>query len=533
MNAFLLTAALKATLVFSAACLLSFALRRASSSVRYFVWTCALVAALATPPLSLLFRWDVPVAAPAISLPDTPVLVQASTPAASEAVPGRTPFTAWLLPLWLLGTGIVLTRLAIGHARVLLSLRRAETLHSPAWMELLAQVSARLGLRRPVKLRCSRETDIPLSYGIFRPVVVLPGASEEWSTDRRRVVLTHELVHIRRMDPLSFLIAQLSCAAYWFHPLAWFAVSRFRKEQERSCDDAVVHTGTGQSAYAEHLVSLARSLAPASSGWSAALGMAETCDLEQRVYALLDPFRNRRALSRGVCVAALAAIAACIVPLAAVRAQNAGPRASLSGSVYDPSGAAIPQATVLLKNADKTNQEISRAGEDGTYHFGNIAAGTYTIEVRARGFAPYQQPGVTLNPDASLQLNLKLDLGQVSENIDVVGKGSVPPSAPSQRTPSRIRVGGNGQATKLLKATRPIYPVDAQSAGIQGTVLLKAVISKEGIPLNVTAMNTSVDAGLARAAMDAVQQWRYQPTLLNSIPVEVITTVTVNFRLEP
>jgi TonB family protein len=446
-------------------------------------------------------------------------------------VPGSPlrPMTGWLVPLWLCGVGLLLARLAMGHARVLFSLRRSEKIRDTDWLTLLVETSGRIGLRRRVDLRSSGETDIPLSYGLFRYAVVFPAGSDEWSLDRRRVVLTHELIHVQRRDSLSYLIAQLACASYWFHPLAWFALSRFRQEQERSCDDAVVRAGTGQAAYAEHLVNLARSVAAVPSKWSAALGMAEACDLEQRVHALLDPGRNRGALSRGVCLAALSAIVACIIPLAAVRAQNSEPRAQLSGSVYDPSGAAIPHAMVMLKNVDRTNQEITRAGADGAFHFDRIVAGTYNVEVRSPGFAMYQQAGVTLHSGTTEQLNVRLDIGQISENVEVVGKGPLPQSTGA---PRRIRVGGNVQATKLLSAVKPIYPADAQSSGTQGTVLLRAVISREGNLLGVSAINTSADPALAKAAIDAVQQWRYQPTLLNGVPVEVITTINVNFRLE-
>jgi protein TonB len=93
-------------------------------------------------------------------------------------------------------------------------------------------------------------------------------------------------------------------------------------------------------------------------------------------------------------------------------------------------------------------------------------------------------------------------------------------------------VGGDVQATKIVKMVRPEYPDQAKDAGIEGTVLLRAVVGKDGSLLNLGVLNSNVDAMLAKAAMDAVSQWRYQPTLLNGQPVEVITTITVNFRLE-
>jgi protein TonB len=101
-----------------------------------------------------------------------------------------------------------------------------------------------------------------------------------------------------------------------------------------------------------------------------------------------------------------------------------------------------------------------------------------------------------------------------------------PPPPPPQE---RIRVGGQVQAAKISNQVRPVYPQLARQARIQGTVRLEAVISKDG-----TIEELKLVSGhplLVQAAMDAVKQWRYQPTMLNGVPVEVITTIDVNFTL--
>ena len=93
----------------------------------------------------------------------------------------------------------------------------------------------------------------------------------------------------------------------------------------------------------------------------------------------------------------------------------------------------------------------------------------------------------------------------------------------------RFRVGGNVQHTKLISQPRPQYPVEAKQARIQGVVKLYAVIGKDG-----TVQNLNVISGhplLAPAAVEAVKQWIYQPTLLNGNPVEVETEIDVNFTL--
>ena len=78
---------------------------------------------------------------------------------------------------------------------------------------------------------------------------------------------------------------------------------------------------------------------------------------------------------------------------------------------------------------------------------------------------------------------------------------------------------------------RPSYPLDCKAEGVEGTVVLRAVIGTDGSVLNLQQVNELVDKRLVAAATEAVKQWRYQPTFLNGQPVEVITEVQVNFVL--
>lgn len=108
------------------------------------------------------------------------------------------------------------------------------------------------------------------------------------------------------------------------------------------------------------------------------------------------------------------------------------------------------------------------------------------------------------------------------------GTGSALPPPP-KAAPSRIRVGGNVAAAKLIRQVTPIYPTIAKTAHISGTVVLHAIIAKDGTIQELTYV--SGPPLLMRNAMDAVRQWRYNPTLLNGEPVEVDTTISVVFTL--
>lgn len=111
----------------------------------------------------------------------------------------------------------------------------------------------------------------------------------------------------------------------------------------------------------------------------------------------------------------------------------------------------------------------------------------------------------------------------------IIGSTGGGPPPPPKATPERIRVGGNVQQANLIHEVQPVYPEIAKTAHIQGTVLLHAIIGKDG-----TIKQLQYISGpplLMRNAMSAVQQWRYRPTLLNGEPVEVETTISVVFTL--
>ena len=105
--------------------------------------------------------------------------------------------------------------------------------------------------------------------------------------------------------------------------------------------------------------------------------------------------------------------------------------------------------------------------------------------------------------------------------------GPPPPPKPVQRAP--LRVGGNVQAANLIRKIDPVYPQIAKTAHVQGTVVLHAIIAKDGTIQELQYV--SGPALLMKAAMDAVHEWRYKPTLLNGEPTEVDTQIQVVFTL--
>jgi TonB family protein len=200
----------------------------------------------------------------------------------------------------------------------------------------------------------------------------------------------------------------------------------------------------------------------------------------------------------------------------------------VSGTVFDAAGAVVPEASVILNNSDTGQTQTTSTGPEGQFSIGPLADGLYRLEVDARGFVPVIRR-FKMDGQHPLRLDITVDLGNVQETVVVRGKGT-PAAAPAR--PRRVRVGGNVTPAKLIHQAQPDYPESAKARGVQGDVVLRAVIFLDG---SVGALKPagSPDPELAQAAINAVRQWRYEPALLNGQPIETATTITVNFQLEP
>jgi TonB family protein len=205
----------------------------------------------------------------------------------------------------------------------------------------------------------------------------------------------------------------------------------------------------------------------------------------------------------------------------------------LSGIVVDPSGARVPNAVVNVMNDYGVVRRVTVTNDVGEFAFAVVPPGQYQLEVIGPGFAAYHQRISLLGAaEAPSPLNVVLQPGSMAESMEVTAKAEPGTrSAPPNATPHRIRVGGLVQAGKLIEQRKPDYPESARVRGMEGAVLLEVVISMEGVPLNFRLLS-SPDPDLSQAAIDAVRQWRYEPTLLNGEPIEVVTTISVRFRLE-
>jgi len=136
-------------------------------------------------------------------------------------------------------------------------------------------------------------------------------------------------------------------------------------------------------------------------------------------------------------------------------------------------------------------------------------------------------------PELPPDVTNNLSMNGIFTNIpgqEIIGSNSPAfPSPPKPTGPTRIKQGGIVTAASILSQTRPVYPALASQAHIQGNVILHAIIGKDGRVVQLEVM--SGHPLLVQAALDAVKQWLYKPTLLDGDPVEVDTTITVTFTM--
>jgi beta-lactamase regulating signal transducer with metallopeptidase domain len=130
-----------------------------------------------------------------------------------------------VLIIWIAGVLLFLFRLVIGLTSTKLLTQRASKFNEPKVSELFSSLLKEFNLKKTVRLLHSKRTLMPVVCGIFRPVVLLPADANNWSEERLRMVLLHELAHVARRDCLTQMLAQTACAFYWFNPFVWSAAA--------------------------------------------------------------------------------------------------------------------------------------------------------------------------------------------------------------------------------------------------------------------------------------------------------------------
>jgi len=497
-------------------------------------------------------------------------------PAPQRSIPFPTRRTIALI----LGTGIGLRLLWLAVGLLRLRRYRQRSLRFRVLPQLIRDLQRRVGVAPEILL--SEQIDSPVTFGWRRPAVLLPEAFSAMSETLQRPIVCHEMLHIERHDWLYILSEEFLRSLLWFHPAVWWALSRIHLSREQVVDREVLRITGARGPYLESLLQIA-SLRGRPAAVPAPLLLHER-HLVQRVALMLkessmSKFRVTVSLA-AVCVCLLAAgtLAAAWFPLSAPSAPQAAPLVTPAAPVPAPASAKSPADSRTRPSAMKQPSMPSSRQEDPALEAQQrdplqVEAGIMESKLVKKVEPAYPQLAVRARVEGIVRLQVQVnEQGEVSavkiigghpllqlaayeavkqwryaptllngEPVPVLTTVNVtfrltgqassapppPPADPGRRDP--IRVGGPIQQGKLIHKVDPDYPEVARQARIQTTILLEVVVNGQGEVTNVKVLRGH--PALDQAAIDAVKQWRYSPTLLNGEAVPVITTVSVAFAL--
>jgi protein TonB len=439
-----------------------------------------------------------------------------------------------------------------------------------------------LGTRADV--RHAAIVDHPVTFGLRKPVVLLPLSLQEQHADIRRAVVGHELVHVTRRDWAWLIVEEAIVCLFWFHPAVWWLVSRVQLAREEVVDELAILLTGRRKAYVEALLAFSdsTSVLPIAA-------FAGRRHLSRRIALVTkeDVMSSRRI------VASCAAMALVVIPgtwytvsalplrasldfvqqqagpgpleqrAHAVTPANPIPRRVHAEDPVSPDIPSVKGATVVVRT---TIDEVGRVVEaranvvairgaeftvsltnaevvhlEGTLR--NLSADTAATvrqavpafsEAALRSVRQWRYDSPASGPlvfDVPVRFGTQPEVVQVAPEI-MEFKAGPPTPRVTVRTFNQdaLRVGGAIKAPQKVLDVKPVYPPIALASRVSGVVIIEARIGADGAIEDARVLR-SIPL-LDEAALDAVRQWRFTPTLLNGQAVPIMMTMTVNFTLD-
>jgi TonB family protein len=476
---------------------------------------------------------------------------------------------AALRTLWLLAGLVRLRRLSAALAA------------ADAEPEDIRALQEKLGTR--ARVRVVEGIAQPVTFGVRPPVVLLPASLADMPAAERRAVICHELLHVRRRDWLWVLFEEAVLTALWFHPGVWWLVGELQLAREQVVDRLTVEATGARRAYMDALFAAAD--APSAPPLFA--GFLRRRQLVRRIVSLaeevvMSPVR----VVAGICCASVCLIGGGAVALAALplapmpQGADAGaPSSAALGIVYQapiefPAGVTSEFRSVsfdfnldVAADGSVTAVHLARFSSDDGREPEPLPEAEAVAITKARSaeasramgrlvqriegmaeagpLSPFERLGLAavdtlrqwrFEPPAAqpagVSVTVSYDIRNARGRIGPVRPASGftrgTRSAPPEGT---LRVGGGIKPPKKLVNVAPQYPAEALDAKVQGVVVMDVILDAEGVPTDVQVLRGV--PMLDEAAVEAVRQWRYEPTLMNGVPVPIQMTVTVNFTLAP
>ena len=208
-----------ASVVTAVALLVCRALHRRPAALRHMVLVAALAAVAAIPVLETTVpHWEFPMLAGASAMTTSELAVTSAVDTRQTLDGPERTWSLTLLVVWSLGFIAVMAGLLVGLVRLMVTTWRCQPVQSNTWRERAALLSREHGLTRSVVVLECPDRSLLLTWGLFRPRIIVPAGARSWTTGRIDVVLAHELAHIVRRDWVVQIAAEIVRAVHWFNP---------------------------------------------------------------------------------------------------------------------------------------------------------------------------------------------------------------------------------------------------------------------------------------------------------------------------
>jgi protein TonB len=497
------------------------------------------------------------------------------------------PWVAPLAVLLLLGVVARLAWIAAGVVRLQRLRRVGECAPASGEHDELQHV---IGTR--ANIRYVSGLGQPVTFGFRRPVVMLPDSLRAQPEPIQRAVLAHELWHVKRRDWIWTVVEEAVRAIFWFHPAMWILLSRIQSTREEVVDELTVLATGSRRSYVDALLAYA----DASPIFAATAFARRRHLVHRMVLISKEAVMSaRRVVACGAALTAVVVstswYAAQAFPLAQDRSASLG-LGSKPGPVEQRAKAITPENPIPRRTtfvpADYP-AEAEAIGASGTItvrvvldesgrvaetRVAGLSLGFYNNKVSLSSHGPAFE-----NIDRSMQATFcctpdgrRESFGVFRGAMEALGASAIrsvtqwsyaapvdgpiafsvyvpfgaasapPPPPPPPPGPGggvalgdnmvdgAIRIGGNMKAPMKIRNVNPVYPPAAQDSKVQGVVIIETRIEPDGRVGDARVLKSI--PMLDEAALEAVRQWEFAPTLLNGQPVPVIMTVTVNFTLQ-
>lgn len=543
-------------LLLLACCFVFIRLFKVSASSRHFLISLAIGSIILIPVFSAF-------------IPAVDIIINTHQPVFLEALKGAatatletgytrivpsTHYATSLFLLYIIISILLILKIGLDNLKMLALLKLSRPVHQAYWKNALQQHCQDLGIKRNVTIVHSSLVTSPSTWGAIRPIIFIPNNAIQWPDHLITSTLLHELAHIKRFDWLVQQLAKCICAVYWVNPICWKAFKNLDSNAETACDDIAIVTGLHKTQYANDLLHVAEHVYQHANYNYAALNMAtahKTCQLSDRVLAILNPEARHTPMSKHNAFVIFFAIVCLFLPFASMRA-NFIERVHISlpaatAELFTIAPEVTPYSLVPENEKNRTSSTLT------TVAINELPASVKAAPIKAQDnntVVESEKPIVIthLQTISTSELIEKFAAEFIAKPIKRSSNQEKPKADPyiSTHVKNEDLMAGIAPASRSLEVMEPPtnffsapsipnfpihekavvknlaipkYPRRALSRGIEGEVTVEYSLDEFGKVTSAKIVSTGVTKIFNRSALKALKKSTFSPRMLNGRPV--------------